>query len=576
MNTSALKIFDTTTGMWSSGASLDDVRQFNVAAPLLDGRILVAMGEADRYSARGCMERGGKTMTNPETNSAHARKESEKKRTFVEVETEYGSLRGVDVDGIKVFKGIAYGASTAGKNRFMPPARPAAWSGVREAVAFGSIAPQPGADPSEYGRLIGWDKQQGGMGEDCLVLNVWTPGIADGRKRAVMLSIHGGGFTSGSGSTAGYDGDPLARTGDVVVVTVNHRLGVLGYLHVADLGAPPEFAQSGAVGMLDLVAALEWVRDNIEQFGGDPNTVMIFGQSGGGAKTSALMAMPSANRLFNRAAVQSGSALRLMSRDVASQLAERLLRELGLDESKLAALQELPFQKLVAAQQALSPDNPELGFAPVVDGAAIPHHPFDPGAPAISADVPLIVGTTLDDAAMRGRFDIDDEGVKQGLRKRYGQNAERIVATYRKHYPHVSSFLLKARMLTDAGFRRSATKMTERKAALGKAPAYLYICNYQSPALGGKYGAVHGVDVGLVFNNPRGAVAGDTPEARRLAGCFSACWISFAKTGDPNTPEIPRWPAYDSAKRPTMIFDTEIRIENDPLRELRMLWDEFG
>jgi para-nitrobenzyl esterase len=498
-------------------------------------------------------------------------------RTVVEVETSYGKLRGVDVAGIKVFKGVPYGASTAGKNRFMPPAPPAAWSGVRDALAFGQIAPQTPADPrSEYGRLIGWDKQPGGMGEDCLVLNVWTPGLADGRKRAVMLSIHGGGFTSGSGSTPGYDGDSLARFGDVVVVTVNHRLGVLGYLHLADVGAPKEFAQSGTVGMLDLVAALQWVRDNIAQFGGDPETVMVFGQSGGGAKTSALMAMPTAKGLFKRAAVQSGSALRLMTRDVASQLAERLLKQLDIAKGDVAALQEVPSAKLIAAALALSPDNPMLSFAPVVDGDAIPRHPFDPDAPALTADVPLIIGTTLDDAAMRGRFDIDDEAVKQGLRKKYPQHADRIVALYRKHHPDCSSFLLKARMRTDAGGRRAATTMAERKAALGQAPAYLYVCTFQSPALGGKYGAVHGVDVGLAFNNARGAVAGDTPEARQLASRFAAGWVAFAKTGDPNTSELPAWPTYEPATRPTMIFDTDIRLERDPWRELRQLWNELG
>jgi para-nitrobenzyl esterase len=512
------------------------------------------------------------TNVNPQ-----ARSDRDANPTYVEVETSYGKLRGTDVAGIKVFKGIAYGASTAGKNRFLPPARPATWSGVRDAFAFGQIAPQVAADPrSEYGRLIGWDKQPGGMGEDCLVLNVWTPGIADGRKRAVMLSIHGGGFTTGSGSTPGYNGDPLARFGDVVVVTVNHRLGVLGYLHLGDLGAPAEYAESGTVGMLDLVAALQWVRENIAQFGGDPEQVMVFGQSGGGAKTSALMAMPSAKGLFKRAAVQSGSALRLMTREVGTQLAERLLQKLGIAKGDVAALQDVPHAKMIAAATALSPDNPMLGFAPVVDGHAIPRHPFDPDAPALTADVPMIIGTTLDDAAMRGRFDIDDEAVKQGLSKKYPQHAERIVALYRKHHPDCSSFLLKARMRTDAGGRRSASTQAERKTALGKAPAYLYVCSFQSPALGGKYGAVHGVDVGLAFNNAKGAVAGDTPEARQLASRFAAGWVAFAKTGDPNTSELPQWPTFETSTRPTMIFDTETRLERDPWGELRQLWDELS
>ena len=514
-------------------------------------------------------------MTSPATRPQSETRGSETTETFVEVETRQGRLRGRDVNGIKVFKGVRYGASTAGKNRFMPPVAPEAWAGVRDALEPGQACPQPMGSVSEYGRLIGWDKQPGGLGEDCLVLNVWTPGLRDGAKRTVMLSIHGGGFTTGSGSTPGYNGDSLARFGDVVVVTVNHRLGVLGYLHLGDLDASPELAPSGTVGMLDLVAALQWVRDNIEAFGGDPNSVMVWGQSGGGAKTSTLMAMPSAKDLFKRAAVQSGSTLKLMPREVGTQLAERLLEKVGLTKDRVRELQELPFEKLIAAQVGLSPDNPMLSFSPVVDGEAIPRHPFEPTAPELTADVPMIIGTTLDDAAMGGRFDIDDEAIKKGLGKRYAAHADRIVGAYRKRYPDVSSFLLQARMFTDRRFRRSAELQAERKAALGKAPAYLYLFSWPSPAAGGKYGAVHGVDVGLAFNNARGAIAGDTPEARALAARFAGAWVAFAKTGNPNTGDNPAWPAFEPTKRPTMVFDHQTRVENDPLRELRTLWEEL-
>jgi para-nitrobenzyl esterase len=494
---------------------------------------------------------------------------------YVEVETSYGRLRGQEIKGIKVWRGIPYGASTAGKNRFLPPRKPAAWTGVRDALQFGHSAPQPTDVTSEYGKLIGWDKQPAAFSEDCLALNVWTPGVGDGGKRTVMVSLHGGGFTSGSGSSAGYDGASLARFGDVVVVTINHRLGALGYLHLADLGAPAEFAQSGAAGMLDISLALEWVRDNAERFGGDPNSVMVWGQSGGGAKTSTLLAMPSAQGLFKRAAIQSGSVLRLTPRDLASQLAERLLAKLGLDKSKLAELQALPFERLVAAQSALSPDMPMLGFAPVVDGTAIPHHPFEPTAPAISADIPIIVGTTLDDAAMTGRADITDADIKARLQKRHGANTDRIVETYRKRWPDASSFLLQARMNTDRGGRRAANTMAERKAAQGRAAAYLYQFDFPSPAAGGKYGAVHGIDVSLAFNNGRGALAGDTEESRALAARFAAAWVAFAKTGDPNTPAMPRWEPFNAQTRPTMVFDHEISLQNDPLRELRTLWDDL-
>jgi para-nitrobenzyl esterase len=511
--------------------------------------------------------------TNPQGNVSEIAANAD--TTFVEVETTYGRLRGQDIKGIKLFKGIPYGASTGGKNRFLPPRKPAAWTGVRDALQWGQTAPQPTAVTSEYGRLIGWDKQPAALGEDCLVLNVWTPGVADGAKRTVMVSIHGGGFTSGSGSTPGYDGASLARFGDVVVVNINHRLGALGYLHLADLGAPAEFAQSGAAGMLDISLALEWVRDNAERFGGDPNSVMVWGQSGGGAKTSTLLCMPSAQGLFKRAAIQSGSVLRLMERDLGSQLAERLLAKLGLDKSRIAELQDLPFERIVAAQTALSPDMPMLGFAPVVDGTAIPHHPFEPTAPAISADIPIIVGTTLDDAAMGGRFEISDADIKAGLQKRHGANSDRIVDTYRKRWPDASSFLVQARINTDRGGRRAANTMAERKAAQGRAPAYLYLLSFPSPAAGGKFGAVHGIDVSLAFNNGRGALAGDTEESRALATRFAAGWVAFAKTGDPNTPELPRWEPFNAQTRPTMVFDREIALENDPLREQRALWDDL-
>ncbi len=494
--------------------------------------------------------------------------------SYVEVETSHGRLRGRTSDGIHVFKGIPYGASTAGDNRFMPPRPAAPWSGTRDALEFGQVAPQPTGNTTEYGRLIGWDKHPGGMGEDCLVLNVWTPGVDDGRKRAVMLSIHGGGFVSGSGSTPGYNGKPLAKLGDVVVVTVNHRLGALGYLHLGDLG-PERFAHSGTAGMLDLVAALRWVQDNIARFGGDAERVMVFGQSGGGAKTSTLMAMPSAHGLFHRAAVQSGSALRLTPRDRATELARRLLTHLGLDAGRLNELQRVPYEEILGAQASIAAQQPMAGFAPVVDGEAIPRHPFDPTAPEVSADVPLIIGSTLDDAAMGGRFDIDDAAILTSLRKRYGDDAERIVGMYRRHYPEASSFLLEARMRTDRRVRRAARTQAERKAALGKAPAYLYLWKWPSPAMGGKFGAVHGVDVGMAFNNARGAMGGDTDEARALALQFASAWVAFAKTGDPNTAEIPQWPAYDTTTRPTMIFDSEVTVKNDPLVELRTLWDQL-
>jgi para-nitrobenzyl esterase len=262
---------------------------------------------------------------------------------FVETETIYGKVQGVQTAGVKEFKGIPYGAPTAGRNRFMPPKKPAAWKGVRECLAHGQISPQAPADlRSDYAMMIHWDYQPGGMGEDCLSLNIWTPGLKDGAKRPVLVSFHGGGFATGSGNSIGYDGAQLARFGGVVVVTVNHRLATFGYTHFADLGAPAEFAYAGVAGIMDLTASLEWVRDNIENFGGNPNNVMIFGQSGGGAKTSTLLATPAAKGLFHRAAVQSGSLLKLTPRERATQYAEALLKQLGIAKSPLRICKKCP------------------------------------------------------------------------------------------------------------------------------------------------------------------------------------------------------------------------------------------
>jgi len=490
-------------------------------------------------------------------------------------ETTSGKVRGTILDGIRVFKGIPYGATTAGKNRFMPPTKPGKWAGIRDANNFGHIAPQTIANGRiDYVKLIHWMDQPGGQAEDCLVLNVWTPGIKDNAKRPVLVSLHGGGFATGSGGAPGYNGHPLAKYGDVVVVTINHRLGCLGYLHLADLGAPPEFAQSGVVGMLDCVAALEWVRHNIESFGGNPANVMVFGQSGGGAKTSTLLSMPSAKGLFHRAAIQSGSALRLTTRENAAKSAERFLAQIGLTRNRIRELQDVPVDMMVAAQAVVGAQTPPAGFAPVVDGAVIPRHPFDPTAPEVSAEVPVIVSTTLDDAALGlTNFDLDEAGLKTLVKTLAGDQADHVLSAYRKAYPNASPFLIQARIVTDRGQRKSASTLAERKAALHLAPAFLYLFTWPSPGAGGKFGAVHGIDVGLVFHNYGDEFTGHSPEVRAIADKLASAWVAFAKTGNPNHPGLPEWPAYAPETRPTMIFDKETRVENDPLHDLRLLWE---
>ena len=491
---------------------------------------------------------------------------------FVETETIYGRVQGVQTAGTKEFKGIPYGASTAGRNRFMPPKKPAAWRGVRECLAHGQVSPQAPADlRSDYAMMIHWDYQPGGMGEDCLSLNIWTPGLKDGAKRPVLVSFHGGGFATGSGNSIGYDGAQLARFGNAVVVTVNHRLAAFGYTHLADLGAPPEFAYAGVAGIMDLTASLEWVRDNIENFGGDPNNVMIFGQSGGGAKTSTILATPAAKGLFHRAAVQSGSLLKLTPRDRATQFSEALLKQLGIARSRIADLQKVSWQQLLEAQVAVAASAPGLSAAPVVDGKYLTHDPFDPAAPVESADIPLIVSTTLEDAALSlTNFNLSEAELKALIDKRYKEKGAEVHALYRKYYPEKSPYLVQAMMLTDAGFRRSAIKQAELKAAQGKGPIYMYQWEWPTPAFGGRYGAIHGLDVSGSFREAR-----DGNDAARVADQLSSSWVAFARTGDPANSRIPPWPAFDAATRATMIFGTPTHLENDPRKEIRDFWEHM-
>jgi para-nitrobenzyl esterase len=491
---------------------------------------------------------------------------------FVHTDTVYGKVQGIQVTGIKIFKGIPYGAPTGGRHRFMPPRKPTGWAGVRECLAHGPISPQAPTDlRSESGVMIHWDLQPGGMSEDCLTLNVWTPGLKDGAKRPVLVSFHGGGFTSGSGNTPDYDGAQLARVGDVVVITVNHRLGSFGYLQLADLGAPAELSYAGVAGIMDLTASLEWVRDNVESFGGDPNNVMIFGQSGGGAKTSTLLATPAAKGSFHRAAVQSGSLLKFATRERATQDTELLLKQLGIAKTRIMDLQKLPWQQLLEAQIAVTAGAPGLGGKPVLDGDYLTHDPFDPVAPPESATVPLMVSTTLEDAALLlTNFSMSEAELKTLLDQRYANRGTEMLALYRKYYPDKSPYLLQAMMFTDAGFRRMAFKQAELKCVQGQAPVYVYEWDWPSPAFGGRYGAVHGLDVSASFHEAR-----DGNDMCLLSEQLSSAWVAFAKSGNPNTTRLPPWPTYDLQTRATMVFGMPTQLVNDHRGEIRQFWERM-
>jgi para-nitrobenzyl esterase len=500
---------------------------------------------------------------------------------FPVVETAEGRVRGVSSGGIATFKGLRYAAPASGANRFRPPQPVPPWTGVADAFTHGQIAPQIPADRRRaYADLIFNDVQPGGMGEDCLVLNVWTPSPTAGAKRPVLVRFHGGGFYGGSSNSPGMDGEMLARFGDCVVVTVNHRLSALGYLWLGDDG---EFADSGAAGMDDLVAALRWVARNIETFGGDPGRVTIFGQSGGGAKVSLLMAMPGAAGLFHRAGIMSGARLTAVSREAAARTTEQLLRKLGLGLSEVRRLQDLPFTTLLAAQAEVEAADRSRGEAPrsfgPVMGEAIPRHPFAPDAPPISKDVPLIVSSTLDERTYReSRFDMTWDEVKARLGEIEGADPEAIAAQYRDDDPAASPFIVNARVVTDRGFRRGARVLASRKAAqaaAGGASVWMYLWAAPSPAFGGRYGATHAVDTSFAMHDVRMALSGPQADNLRLADELASAWAALAHAGDPNNPKTPVWPTYDETARTTLVFGHPTRTQDDPRRAFVDLWERL-
>jgi para-nitrobenzyl esterase len=492
---------------------------------------------------------------------------------FCTVETASGQVRGLISSGIRQFKGVPFGASTAGPNRFQRPQRPQPWTGARDCFGYAPVSPQVPYDVGhEYARLIQFDLNvaTGGMGEDCLHLNIWTPDTGRKDKRAVLFCIHGGGFAICSGNHPMYDGAKLAHLGDVVVVAVTHRLSSFGYLDLADLDPSGRWADASAAGMLDLIAALEWVRDNIENFGGDPNSVMIFGQSGGGWKVSTLLGMPAARGLFHRAAVQSGSLATHVPREVAAQMAQTFIKQLGLTRATIDRIQHLPWTQLLAAQTAIGAH----AFAPALDGTHIPAHPLDTEAASQSDHVPLIVSTTLDDAGLFfDRFAMTEEVLTDTLSTGYGAHAATLKRAYREHFPTKSPYLLYAQIITDAGFRRFAHAHAESKAARRGAAVYAYLWEWTCPAFDGKFGALHAMDVSASMHNERDAIlGGGSTDARRMCDALASTWLAFAKTGDPNNPHIPDWPRFDSLQRATLVFDRNTRVERDPHGALRKLW----
>jgi para-nitrobenzyl esterase len=497
--------------------------------------------------------------------------------------TSAGTVRGIVDEGINVFKGIPYGDTTAGKNRFMPPKHPAPWKGTRDALAYGPTAPQTAGAVDVRGRAARARLPE--ESEDCLVLNVFTPALSGGRNRPVMVWLHGGGFSSGSGSTPILDGTSLARSGDAVVVTINHRLNVFGFTYLGE-AAGSDFALSGSAGLLDIVAALQWVRDNIDRFGGDPNLVTIFGQSGGGRKVATLMAMPEAKGLFHRAIIESGAVLRLTEREDAIRATHLLLDELGLGINRARDLQGVPMDRLLAANAAVNAKLPgrEPGMtanSPTVDGKAIPNHPWDPVGPALSAGIPLLIGyarteETLYDRPTPETLALDEAGLKARAAKRIGSDPGKVIEAFRKAHPAATPWDLWILIATDHPRGTYSRELAKRKAVQGGAPAFAYRFDWETPEGGGHMRSPHTVEIPFVFNNIKiaGPLISKMPEAHALAGKVSAAWVSFARTGNPNTSGLPKWPGYSAASRDTMLFNNDSRVVRDPDREPRLVMEQ--
>jgi len=413
-----------------------------------------------------------------------------------------------------------------------------------------------------------------------LVINVFTPGVNDGRKRPVMVWLHGGGFAAGAGSAHAFDGTDLARSGDVVMVSVNHRLNIFGYLYLADVGGE-RYADSGNAGLLDIVAVLEWVRNNIVHFGGNPGNVTIFGQSGGGLKISTLLAMPPAKGLFHKAIIESGSSLKGIHREEANKTTERILAKLGLQANQVDELQNLPVERLLSAidTRGSAPGTAPVAIAPVVDGRALPRDPFDPTAPEISADVPLIIGSVNTEGTFftppdSPLFSLDEAGMRTRLTQRYGEATDKLIDLYRKEMPSASPskiyFLITA-------FPTAAITQAERKVALGKAPVYMYLFTWETPAEGGKRHSPHTVELPFVFNNvvEQPEEVGTGPDLQPLAEKVSGAWTAFARTGNPSVAGTPKWPAYTANERSTMIINNEWKAMNDPRHDARLIMNSL-
>jgi len=499
------------------------------------------------------------------------------------VKTESGLVAGYIEDGIYIYKGIPYAAA----ERFMPPTKAKTWEGIRSSRAYGPTCPQKkrmGWMIDEMAFESRWD--DGYPGEDCLRANIWTKGINDGKKRPVMVWLHGGGYSAGSGQELpAYDGTNLCEKGDVVIVSLNHRLNVLGFLDLSAFGE--KYAQSGNVGLLDLIAALQWVKDNIANFGGDPSNVTIFGQSGGGGKVTALLTSQRAKGLFNKAIIESGSLSQMMEQKYSKRIGMTVMEELGLKASQIDQLKDIPYEKLLAAgENAVAKVKAEVttegtmsllfGWCPTVDGNVLTSQPTTPQAYESSKDIPVIIGTTLHEFMGSSRNPVlkkaTMEIAKNELTKKYGDKTDEFLKAFGKAYPHYKPVDL---FDVDMLFRPQAVQQATLKSNSGSAPVYMYLFTWESPILDGTFRSSHCMELPFVFDNIYNSrtMTGGSKSTYELADKMSNAWVNFAKTGNPNVFELPDWKPFDTQKGATMIFNNKCEIKYNHDKELLNIID---
>lgn len=495
-------------------------------------------------------------------------------------QTAYGKIQGYQMNNIYTFLGVPYGADTSGENRFMPPKKPAAWDDVRPAVFYGNTAPQRMENrwPNDYGTFADhWNYYD--VSEDCLYLNLWTPALKDGKKRPVLVWLHGGGFTNGSGiEQDGYHGENISKYGDIVFVSINHRLGPIGFSDLSAIGGD-KYKDSGNVGMLDIIFALEWVRDNIANFGGDAGNITIMGQSGGGSKVSTVAAMPAAKGLIHKAVALSGSTIEASDQNITQKIGEYILKEAGLSKGQIDKLQEIPWREyLDIADRAATKYFKESGarsrrtFGPVADGLHIPKETFFSAATAATTpQVPMIISTTFHEwNPNRANPELENvtlDEVVSHLQSRYGDKTQAIVEAYAKNFPNLRPIEIWSMIVSS---REMAVKTANAKMEQDQ-PVYMAWFGWEPPMFNGRMRAFHCLDICFWFMNTDRMIThtGGGKVPRQLSSQMADALLSFMRTGDPNGSSLPQWPRYTVENGEVMVLNNISEVQNDPDREAR-------